>query len=397
MMTIFTGKVMRMKKKLQKLKVKLSQRNMIVIVAVSAVIVVALGVFGFLRSDFHNAYSDGENGSESLFSSIVSSDGKGVTFTGNDIITVKSFSGRMFVLTEKLLASVDSDGEIKYTKVHNYKNPAIEVSDKYGILFNRNSHEYMIFTTKGIINEGASDEENDIIAAAINGDGTFALSTKSDSSASKVYLHTKKGEKKYIWACGEEYAVTMDIHSSSKKIAVGAIGASGGEILSKSYLLDIYSDKAQCDFSLEGEGITDIKYTGKNIISLFTGKRVLYDIKAAKGAPQKSEFTSSAVSSYTDGSGNTAVISDGIGGFDKTSLTLYTSKNQVKYTMELDGKPGDVVLKGKSAFVLCGNVVYETAKGKLRNTSTLDFTAEGLVVSGGKIFAYSSGFLKEVE
>ena len=65
--------------------------------------------------------------------------------------------------------------------------------------------------------------------------------------------------------------------------------------------------------------------------------------------------------------------------------------------MELDGKPGDVVLKGKSAFVLCGNVVYETAKGKLRNTSTLDFTAEGLVVSGGKIFAYSSGFLKEVE
>ena len=166
-----------MKEKLQKLKVNLNRKNIIVIVAAVAVISVAVGVFSFLRSDFHNAYSDGENGAESLFSSIVSSDGKGVTFTGNDIITVKSFSGRMFVLTEKLLASVDSDGEIRYTKVHNYKNPAIEVSDKYGILFNRNSHEYMIFTTKGIIYDGSSDEENDIIAAAINNEGTFALST----------------------------------------------------------------------------------------------------------------------------------------------------------------------------------------------------------------------------
>ncbi len=392
----FTGKVMRMKKKLQKLKVKLSKKNMIVIVTAVAVIAVAFGVFGFLRSDFHNAYSDGENGAESLFSSIVSSDGKGVTFTGNDIITVKSFSGRMFVLTEKLLASVDSDGEIKYTKVHNYKNPAIEISEKYGILFNRNSHEYMIFTTKGIINEGTSDEENDIIAAAINNEGAFALSTKSDSSASKVYLHTKKGEKKYIWACGEEYAVTMDVHPSSKKIAVGAIGASGGEILSKSYLLDIYSDKAQCDFSLEGEGITDIKYTGKSIISIFPGKRILYDIKAAKGAPQKSEFTASAVSTFTDGSGNTAVISDGISGFDKTSLTVYTNKNEVKHTAELDGKPGAVVLKGKTAFVSCDGKVYEVSGGKIKDTVILAFNPGGLVVSGGKLFAYSSGFLKEV-
>lgn len=385
-----------MKKKLQKLKVNLNRKNIMIVVAVASVAVIALGVFGFLRSDFNNAYSDGENSSEGLFSSIVSSDGKGVTFTGNDIITVKSFSGRMFVLTEKLLACVDSGGEIRYTKVHNYKNPAIEVSDKYGILFNRNSHEYMIFTAKGIISEGTSDEENGIIAADINNEGTFALSTKSDSSASRVYLHTKKGEIKYAWACGEEYAVILDVHSSSKKIAVGAIGASGGEILSKTYLLDIYSESAECDFALSGEGITDVKYMGKSIISVFPKERLLYDVKAAKGAPQKSEFVTEAAAAYTDESGNTAVISEGIDGFDKTLLTVYTSKNQVKYKTELEGKPGAVVLRGKTAYVSCGNKVYEVSKGKIRTSAVLDFTADGLVISEGKLFAYSSGFLKEV-
>ena len=57
-----------MKEKLQKLKVNLNRKNIIVIVAAVAVISVAFGVFSFLRSDFHNAYSDGENGAESLFS-----------------------------------------------------------------------------------------------------------------------------------------------------------------------------------------------------------------------------------------------------------------------------------------------------------------------------------------
>ena len=385
-----------MKKLTEKIKAQLNKKNMPYFIAAIAVAIVAMLVFAFLNSDFHNAYSDGENSSESLFSSIVTSEGNGVTFTGNDIIAVKSFSGRMFVLTEKLLAAVDSDGEIRYTKVHNYKNPAIEISDNFGILFNRNSHEYMIFTTKGIISDGSSDEENDIIAAAINNEGTFALSTKSDTSSSRVYLHNKKGEIKYAWACGEEYGVTLQVYANSKKIAVGAIGAKGGEILSKSYLLDIYSDTAQCDFSLEGDGITDILFTGKNIISVFPDEIVLYDIKAAKGAPQKSKFTTTAHSIFTDMSGNTAVIFDSIGGFDKTTLTVYSDKNEVKFTCELDGKPGAVVLSGKTAYVLCDNNVYKVSKGKIKDSAVLNFVPDGLVTSEGKIFAYSKGFLKEV-
>lgn len=391
-------KVMRMTKNKKKLKVKLNKKNKIVVGAVAALIAVAVAFFAFMNSDYHNAYSDSENSSESLFSSIVSSkDGAGVSFTGNDIIMVKSFSSRMFVLTEKLLAAVDSDGEIKYTKVHNYQNPAIEVSGNYGILFNRNSHEYMIFTTKGIIYEGKSEDENDIIAAAINNEGTVALSTKSDTSACRVYLHSKKGERKYIWACGEEYAVTLDVHSNSKKIAVGAIGAKEGEILSKTYLLDIYSDKAQCEFSSGGESITDIKYLGKNIVSVFSDERLLYDINAAKGAPEKSKYINTAVSTYTDDSGNTAVLSDSISGFDKAAVTVYDSKNQVKFTVNLDGKPVAVALKGNTAFAVCGNTVYEVSKGKIRSAVEVDFNIDGLVICKGKSFAYSSGLLKEIK
>ncbi len=385
-----------MKELIKKLKVKLNKKNIIILGCVIAVMAVAFGVFAFMTSDYHNAYSDSEGSTENLFYSSVS-DGKGLSFTGNDIITVESFSSRMFVLTEKLLAAVDTDGEIKYSKVHNYLSPAIKVSGKYGIIFNRNSHEYMIFTKRGIIFEGKSVDENDIIAAAINDRGDIALATKSDTSASRVHLISKDGECKYIWACGEEYAVTLDLYSNSKKIAVGALGAKDGEIMSKTYLLDIYSDKAQCEFTYEGDGITDIKFLGKNIVSVFSGERVIYDIKAAKGAPEKSEYISEAVSTYTDGNGNTAVISDSISGFDRTALSVYDSKNRVKFTLNLDGKPKAVALKGKAAFVCCGNTVYEVVPGKIKNTAELDFDAFGLTLCKGKLFAFSSGLLREVK
>ena len=386
-----------MDKKPKKLKVNLNKKNIIVIGTVISVLAVAVIVFSFLTSEFHTAYSDSPSSTESMFSSIVSSDSDNrVSFTGNDIVTVKSFSSRMFVLTEKLLACVDSDGEIRYTKVHNYANPAIEISTDYGILFNRNSQEYMIFTTKGVIYEGKSEGENDIIAAAINKEGTFALSTKSDSSASMVSLYTKKGKVMYIWACGEEYVVTLDVHTNSRKIAAGAIGAKEGEIISKTYLLDIYSDKAVCDFALQGSGITDIRYEGKNIISVFNDRRLLYDVKSAKGAPEKSKYVNTAVSCFTDESGNTAVISDAVSGFDKTALAVYDTKNRVKYTMNLDGKPTAVTLRGKTSFVASGDVVYEVSPGKIRNTYKVDFNIDGLVLCSGKVFAYSSGILSAI-
>ena len=83
-------------------------------------------------------------------------------------------------------------------------------------------------------------------------------------------------------------------------------------------------------------------------------------------------------------------------GFDKTALAVYDTKNQVKYTMNLDGKPTAVTLRGKTSFVASGDVVYEVSPGKIRNTYKVDFNIDGLVLCSGKVFAYSSGILSAI-
>lgn len=381
----------KLKQRLVKLKVKFNKKNIIVLSTVFAFLILAFGLFSFANSDFFAAYSDSDEDNTSIVS-----DGVTVRFTGNDIIAVKSFSSRMFVLTEKLLVCVDSGGNVKYTKVHNFSNPAISVSSRYGILFNCNSHEYMIFTSKGIIYEGKSENEHDIITAAINGEGTIALSTKSDDSACRVYLHTKKGERKYIWSCGEEYVVCLDISQNGKKIVCGAIGAEKGEMLSKTYLLDIYTDTAQCEFSESGNGIVDVKLKGKKIISTFLNERLVYDTLSAKGAAERSKFSSAACCIYTDSDANTAVITDEVGDFDKSNLTVYTDNNEVMYALSVDGEACDVVMKGKKTYVACDNAVYEISKGEIKNQSRADFNIKGMVICKGKIYVYSSGALSGI-
>ena len=54
-------------------------------------------------------------------------------------------------------------------------------------------------------------------------------------------------------------------------------------------------------------------------------------------------------------------------------------------------------MKGRTAFVCSGNTVYEVVPGKIKNTTELDFDAFGLTLCGRKLFAFSSGILREVK
>lgn len=371
-----------------KLKVDFNKKNIIVISAVVVLVFLSFIVYGMYDAGFFTAYSDTAGGDSSVIS-----DNKSVKFTGNDIITVESFSSKMFVLTEKLLVCLEPNGDVRYTKVHNYSNPAVSISGKYGVLFNRNSQEYMIFTSKGIVFEGRTEEELDILTASVNSDGAVALSTKSNDSACRVYLYNKKGEKKYAWSCGEEYVVCLDISSNSKKIVCGAIGAEKGEILSKTYLLDIFKDTAQCEFDEKGNGIVSVKLKGKKIVSVFLDERLIYDTLSAKGAAEKSKYASSALCTYTDSSGNSAVVTESLSGFGTSDCTVYTDDNKVMYTVSVDGKGTDVILKGKKAYIACDDTVYETAKGEVKNSFEADFNIKGIVICKGKVFVYSSGIL----
>ncbi len=369
---------------MKKFKLKLNKKYIIMLISLIAVAIVLVSA---LNSSVNFSEGDGGN-------SVISSE-SGLRFTGNDIIKTEVISSRLLVLTEKQVLWINSKNDVKFAKVHNYSNPDLAVNEGYAVIFNRGSEEFMILDGRGIVYEGKSENNFGILTAYINNEGKTVFSTKSDDSAARIYLLSKKGKKLYEWSCGNEYPVCIDMSSNGRRIALGAIGAKNGVMVAKTYLLDIREEKALCEFSAEGAEIASVKIKGKTIVSTFLNRRLVYDINSAKGAPKKSEFVNSALSVYTDYKGNTAVLTEDVSSLSKSRLTLYGADNRVLYSVLVPEKLNNVFLKGKTIIATGEREVLEINSRGIKKRHSADFDILGSVVLEGKTFVYSKGILTE--
>lgn len=378
-------------KKRRKKSAKKSKYILIGAVAVTAaVILLATVVFS------HDKVLDESNVSseQSELLLTVSSDKTGfpITFSNNDIIKSDSFSSKIFVLGKKILTCVSSEGKVTFNKIFTFSNPDMTVSDKYGIVFDRASSQFFIFTDKGVIYEGETENGKHIITADINNNGDVALVTKSDDSACRVYLLNKKGQVKYIWSCAEEYAVALDINQSGDEILCGALGSENGIVYSEIYLLDIFSDTEKAAFKIDDNAVIDVQIYGKKLIATCNEGRFIFNSRNTSEAPIAVEYTSNVIACGADGNGNTAVVTNKVGSFGTNEITVYNKNNEIGYKGFTDENIVDVLCRGKKVYLLTDKAIYESlSDGTFEKTGTKEISGDGMVICKSRMYYYSTG------
>lgn len=381
------------KKKTENKKKNSRSKVILALLAVIVVVFVSLYFLGGL-----DVVSGSLSGGEDvvLDSSVIGNDGFPVSFTNNDIITVKSFSSRLYVLTSKLLTCIRPSGEVAYTETFTFVEPEMAVSEKYGMVYDRGSSKYFIFNKNGLVYEGNTEDNRHIITASIDSKGNCAVATKSDDSACRVYLMNKKGRILYIWSCAEEYAVSLDISSDSKEILCGTIGAYNGEIYTKLYKLETDSDEVTSQYTILGSGCVDVKFYGKEkaIVSCLD-KRVILHLRTEDGSPIEIEYSGETRFIDCDSNGYAVVVTDKINSFDEDEITLYDKNNSVIYKSTFSGEVNDIVCIGKKVFCLTDDsVVSLDSEGSIKNTFVCDVKGEGVTVMNNKPYFYTSGVVE---
>lgn len=381
------------KKKIEKEQKKSRSKILLALCAVIVVVFISLYFLGGLDA-VTNSLSGGEDAI--LDSSVIGNDGFPVSFTSNDIITAKSFSSRIYVLTSKILTCVSSSGEVSYTENFTFVEPEMAVSEKYGIVYDRGSSKYLIFNKNGLVYEGDTEDNRHIITAVIDSKGNCAIATKSDNSACRVYLMNKKGEILYIWSCAEEYAVSLDISSDSKEILCGTIGAYNGEIYTKLYNLEIDKEEVTSQYTILGSGCTDVKFYGKEkAIVTCLDKRVILDLRTEDGSPIEVEYSGETRFIDCDSNGYAVVVTDKINSFAEDEITLYDKNNSVVYKSTFPGEVNDIVCIGKKVYCLTDDsVITLNSEGGIKNTFSCDIKGEGVAVMNNKPYFYTAGALK---
>ncbi len=362
-------------------------------VLLTAVVIIFAGIA--FSSD--RLIDDGKVSSEnSELLSTVSSDEMGfpVTFSNNDIIRVESFSSKIFVLGKKILTCVSDRGKVKFNYVFTFSKPDMTVSENYGLVYDRASSRYFIFNEKGVIYEGETENKKHIITAKINNRGDVALVTKSDDSACRVSLADKKGKVLYIWACAEEYGVSVDLSEDSREILCGAIGSREGQIYSKLYLLETYSDNEAQEMTVNDGAVVDVKLAGRKAIATCNNSRTVFDIRKSGITEEKVLYPSNISAFACDKSGNTAVVADKIGSFATKEITVYNKNNAISYVGFTDEEVVDVICRGKKVYLLTDKAIYESlSDGTFEKVGTKEISGEGLVICKSRLYYHSTGHI----
>ncbi len=328
---------------------------------------------------------------------VVVSENFPVSFTSNDIITSEAFSSRIFVLTQKTLTAIKTNGTVGFAKNFTFVEPEMNVCEKYGIVYDRGSSKYMIFNSKGIVFEGTTDGSRHIITASVDNKGNCAIVTKSEDSACRVYLVNKKGDILYIWSCAEEYVVSVDISNDSKELLCGSLGAFNGDIITRLYRLNINSPEKDKSFVLEGSACVDVSFYGKDkAVVTCLDKRAVIDMRTEDGAPTYADYSSDAIYIDTDFNGNTAVLSDKMNSFDSDELTVYDKNNSVIYKTELSENIVDIKIIGRAVYCLTDDsVIRLNSKGEIKKTTPCDVKGEGIVICSKDAYYYTIGSLRK--
>ena len=385
----------------EKLKRKANFRSIAVALALTAIIVLAAVLAAKLGP------SAGKTESETTAQTIGSSEqspnnaannevlqsgaGFPLSFSGGSIVDIEAVDSNVCVLTNEMLYCVSPSGKLKFSEVLNFSQPVIKTSGKYGIVFDRLSGKYMIISKSKVIYSGNSLDSQQIITAQISNNGNYAIASRSSEAACVLTYYDKNGTEKFSWACMKDHIVSVDIASNKREIACAALSASEGEIETKVYLLDIYSNKTEWEYTVKGSAAVNISFVSSGRLGLLCNNANLV-LDAGKDEPVvlNDKYTSTLLDSYTDESGYRVTLTAKFGSFSGYELKCFAPGGSVAYVYETQNKITDIFCSGKKAYLLSGSqIICLNSFGKESKIIDIETAGLGITVASGRIFCYS--------
>ncbi len=314
-----------------------------------------------------------------------------VSFSTNDILDVEAKGSDLYVLTEKFLTPVNKKGETLAAQQIAYAQPALYTNGDYAIVFDRLSDKYTFIDKKGKTEQKTDKNGNKILNARVTHKGEILLSLGSDSCASILHAIDKKGEDMLVWSCAEEYIISFDM--SGDMIYCGALGAFGGEIYTKIYVLEMGREEPLCQYTLPSAACIELNHIASGKFSVLCDDGIyIFDAKKDDVLTDKIMFSSELISYDTDSQGNIAVICKDKEAFSNNLLSVYNSGGKIDYSLSVDDNITDVSLSDGAVYLLYPDKIKTvTSGGKIGQELYFTGKCTGVVTADKKIYCYSLG------
>lgn len=321
----------------------------------------------------------------------ITQSGYPVSFSGNDVRDVQVMGKNIVVLTKKFVTALDKNADMVWQHSVAYGDPAVFVSDKYTLAFDRYSNKYSLISADGKITEGKADRTTQIFSARVTDKGELLMSLKSNSSACLVSVTDKKGDEKFVWSCNDEYIVDMGLSSDGKTLYCGGIGASGGDMYTKVYAVNMKTgdEKSYTVPSASCISVNGISSDKFNVIT--TGGIYVFDSSKDEIMTHNVKFSSKLLYCSVASSGSIAAVTDSALNLSENVLTVWSADAKEKYSVAIQNGVEDIFAYKDETCVLYSDSVVCVKNGEVDKRLVFDNKAMGTVRIGSRVYCYSLG------
>ena len=314
-----------------------------------------------------------------------------VSFSGNDVRDAGVIGNNIVVLTKKFVTALDKKANTVWQHSVAYGDPAVFIGKNHTLVFDRYSNKYAVISSDGKIDERKAEDTSQIFSARVTDKGEVLMSLKSNSSACLVSFIDKKAKKKFVWSCNGEYIVDMGLSADGKTLYCAGISASGGDMYTKVYAVNI-KDGTEKSYIIPSSSCIGLNCISGDKFNVITTKGIyVFDCGKDEFFSYGTEFNSKLLYCGVSEEGNIVAVKDSAINLSENILTVYSGAAKEKYSMTVQNGIEDIFAYKDEACVLYSDCVICIKKGEVDKRLVFDNKAIGTVRCGSKVYCYSLG------
>ncbi len=282
-----------------------------------------------------------------------------------------------YVLTDTSVYSYSRKGKEIFSFSHGFSSPMLSVSSSRALVYDQGSNRFLIFNSSGLIYE--STTEQNIINAAVGMNGAYAVVTESPDYASTVTVYTKNNQQLYMWNSVKDIINNVCISPFSKKVAVSTLNASGGEYVSKIFVLNFNSADPVFTADFETNPVYALRATYDGFAAAINDKYCWFDWDNYK----RNDIVSSdkQLSFYKAFGNKTVALFNRENDKTDNSLKVISSNGRVLTDISFKGNVSDFCLYGSNVYILSDAKIFVFNKdAKLIKSATCSYGADKIAV-----------------
>lgn len=239
----------------------------------------------------------------------------------------------IILLTDVYARTLSPGAKMKLNVQHNYSAPVVDANGSRFIIYDRDSKHYRVVNGKTISDQ--MEAEGNILTCDMAGNGSFAIASRSEQTASTFTVYDRKFNEVFKWNSSSDHIIDVALTDNGKYVAVAALGAEKGEVYSKVLIFNVKSSEALGEFKFSGTAVADLHFTSRGYLYI-SGDNMFTIIDKNKSEIKSQEtFEAGALKFISVGeNGETAVMFSKYGSDNTGTVKYYSYKGEESYSFD---------------------------------------------------------------